>query len=388
MTDTSADRDHGRPRRAIRASKGGVRLLAVAALIGWIGTPALAQQPARLTPSVITSPSISATDAEAVAAFGKARGDALLAASADEAGSVINSILNPLETTGVSVRFRQLYGDALDPAIRELLDDRETTWRRLTGLRLAARLATEKSVRIIEDRLDDQRVEDRFFAAFGVELIFESARRSTPAISPARLQRLVDELAAGVEDERNHLLAGVRARALASAGRVPDSAVAGLGEYARVRLANAIAARVRDLPTDRGAAGDLELRTCLQAADSLRNALVDPGLTPTEEFSRAAAGLAGDMIDHVLDRMQANIAGAGDSASMDAKLVGIAGQLAVFADEKLAQATRGQPRLPEVVRDLKAPFESGRLGEFRNAAATLLDALVRSPFNLDDNRFR
>jgi len=377
----------GRPPHAAPTT----RPLVVVALLAFVlgATPADAQTRQGLSENIIRSTSIGSSQAAEISAYAGLHAEDLLNAGDNPAGfstaaRAIEQLLEPLENPGVTVAFRQRYAEALDEALDRLLES-DSTWRRLTALRLSGRLATERTLQRVRGVMRSEQAPeaDRLYAITAAELVFQAAQQSAPAVSESSLRRLIESLGRGVVEGDDPWRVDARIRALIAAAGVPADRLGGLSDEARRTLARSAAERLRGADPERRE-DDAEARAILRAALYFRNQLAPVG-SASEDVARAAAGLSGDMAAYLLARSEAGVLQSGDPQAFDAQFANIAEILADLSDRRLGEAIGSDPSLPRV--NLRAPLAGGDMTQFEANALRLTQALTQRPFNFDASRF-
>ncbi|MEM7622588.1 MAG: hypothetical protein AAF235_05235 [Planctomycetota bacterium] len=353
--------------------------------LGLVSPAAHAQTTVRIDASTIERPAIAPGDdaSRLISAFVDRHASALRSGDAAEAARAIAQVLQPLDNADASVSFRQAYTAALSALLDEMADDRDHTWRRLSALRLAGRLATEPSATFVERSLASDTEADRLFAIVAVEMIFDAAAGASPAVTPATLLRLIDRFDTALQEDDDAMRLDARVRALIAAADVPASRLPGVADAAKTVLAERLAAVLRDQPVSD--ADPAALRAVLRSAAAISDRIRIPGQA-TPEFAITAAAFAGDMIAYTLERSAEGSLVTGDEDAFDTLFVGVADNLARFADQRYAEARSTSPVFDRV-SPLRDAVVSGDRSGFDANGIRLIQLLTERPFSLPASRF-
>lgn len=295
-----------------------------------------------------------------------------------------DALSDPLTDARVSVAFRQAYAALLAESIAELAGSTET-WRRLVGLRLAADIATQDTIRVIESAMASDPPEIRYFSLFATETVFDAVATSAPAVTDRTLLDLVRRLGETISTTDDARLADAAVRALQSAMNIPESRVAGVRTGAVTTLARTAADLARR--TDAIAADDVAALPLVRAGLAVRDYVAVAGSEVPAPAATEAVGFGGDLIAFVFQRVERDPSRAAENR-VNVQLAGIGSSLAYFGDQRRAAATRS-PAVFEVI-DLVAPLRDGDLATFRARALRLIGEagyLRSSPYNMPGDRF-
>jgi len=266
----------------------------------------------------------------------------------------------------VSVAFRQGLAGELSDEVEQLIDAGET-WRKLVGLRLAADLATESNVRLVDRAIDDADTSVRFFAMFASETVFDTVSVSSPAVTERTLGRLLERVGTVLAETDDARLADAAVRSIGAAIGVPASRIEGLSARGVSVLASSSAKLA--LATDTNDATDESVLPLVRAGLILRDFVAVNADLPAES-SRETVGYGGDLVAFVSKRV--NQANADDSvpSGFDIQLVGIGASLVFFGEQKRAGTLRQAPCIGQV--ELVEPLEARDFAKFRVEAQRLI----------------
>jgi hypothetical protein len=341
-------------------------------------------QVAQLDESTIRAVSVGGTQRSQIEAYVSRHLEGLMSDNRTRAVTAREALSEPLTDARVSVAFRQAYSGLLSQSISELTQSTDS-WRRLVGLRLAADIATQDAIRVIEDAMASDEPEIRYFSLFATETVFDAVATSAPAVTDRALLELVQRLGETVSTTDDARLADAGVRALQSAMNIPESRVAGVRTGAVTTLARSAAELARR--TDAVDADDVTALPLVRAGLAVRDYVAVAGSEVPASAATEAVGFGGDLIAFVFQRVERNPSEAGENR-INIQLAGIGSSLAYFGDQRRAAATRS-PAVFEVI-DLVAPLRSGDLGTFRARALRLIGEagyLRSSPYNMPGDRF-
>lgn len=383
-------------RRAAGGAGGGGPAWAWAGVRGLVGAAWLAcaagaawGQVNTLDPALVRSPTLTGEAAGRVDAYAAALLSDLGGDDADRAERAKDSLVGALGDPLVSVAFRQAMSERVVPLMAERFAASEASVEvRLTALRLAGELATDRSVALIRGAMDDPAEEIRYFAVFACELVFNELRTAQPAVSDARAADLVDALAARLGQATDPRHADVAGRALAEAVSVPREAIAGLSDRALRALVIGFASRVRAAPGDTPAPmSDAEWRELLgvvRAAEVAQTEVAVPRSDLPAETSREIVGFGADIVAFVLDRVEGGEIDAADLPRL-VLLTRVAEAMIEYGAQRMNDA--GSPVEAPRVGELAALLEGGKVREFRTEGLSLVSRFESAPWSFGAERF-
>jgi len=333
--------------------------------------------------STITSPTISSSQQEQLAAYVQAHADGLFGGDASAIRRSRAALVEPLENRQASVAFRQAYGRALQETLDRLLESEDPT-ERIVGLALLGELATEDAVRRLEEELASEDDATRLFAVTRGERVFEILALVGTGLTPERAVGLAQRIGAGIPEESDTLLADTRVRALAKAAQVPDSRIPGLRDAALRAIGEHFGARVRTL--DAAALDAAALRAVVRAAEIARqNLLQAGGSMPGREATRELLAFSGDILSLMESALRQNALGQGEEvATLAATATAEAENIYLLTRAELSNGGQASPV------GFRAMLESGNQREFSLRYARLFGGageLTQRPFGLDASRF-
>lgn len=332
--------------------------------------------------STITSPTISSSQQEQLAAYVQAHVDGLFGGDASAIRRSRAALVEPLENRQASVAFRQAYGRALQETLDRLLESEDPT-ERIVGLALLGELATEDAVRRLEEELASEDDATRLFAVTRGERVFEILALVGTGLTPERAVGLAQRIGAGIPEESDTLLADTRVRALAKAAQVPDSRIPGLRDAALRAIGEHFGVRVRAL--DAAALDAAALRAVVRAAEIARqNLLQAGGSMPGREATRELLAFSGDILSLMESALRQNALGQGEVATLAATATAEAENIYLLTRAELSNGGQASPV------GFRAMLESGNQREFSLRYARLFGGageLTQRPFGLDASRF-
>ncbi len=341
-------------------------------------------QVSSLEDSTVRAVSMGATQRSQIEAYVARHAEGLMSENRSRVVAARDALSDPLTDARVSVAFRQAYSSLLSENIGQLAGSAET-WRRLVGLRLAADIATQETIRVIEAAMASDEPEIRYFSQFATETVFDAVATSAPAVTDRALLDLVRRLGETISTTDDARLADAAVRALQSAMNIPESRVAGVRTGAVTTLARSAAELARR--TEAIGADDVVALPLVRAGLAVRDYVAVAGSEVPASAATEAVGLGGDLIAFVFQRVERDPSEAGKNR-VNIQLAGIGSSLAYFGDQRRAAASRS-PAVLEVI-DLVAPLRNGDLATFRARALRLIGEagyLRSSPYNMPGDRF-
>lgn len=379
--DTPSGRTGLRPGSG-RSRRPGRALMAALALCAC--TLSTQAQVSSLEDSTVRAVSMGATQRSQIEAYVARHAEGLTSENRSRVVAARDALSDPLTDARVSVAFRQAYSSLLSENIGQLAGSAET-WRRLVGLRLAADIATQETIRVIEAAMASDEPEIRYFSQFATETVFDAVATSAPAVTDRALLDLVRRLGETISTTDDARLADAAVRALQSAMNIPESRVAGVRTGAVTTLARSAAELARR--TEAIGADDVVALPLVRAGLAVRDYVAVAGSEVPASAATEAVGLGGDLIAFVFQRVERDPSEAGKNR-VNIQLAGIGSSLAYFGDQRRAAASRS-PAVLEVI-DLVAPLRNGDLATFRARALRLIGEagyLRSSPYNMPGDRF-
>jgi hypothetical protein len=353
------------------------RLLSIVCLsLGMlVGGPAALAQPTSITPAVISASDLSQEQKDQIKQFVDAHKGGM-SGTPTEIKRSRNALLEALRGTDVSVAFRLEYARQLVPVLRPLLADKREVVA-VNALRVAGELGTASGVDLLSEGLKDQRPGVRYAAAAGFESTFQAIRRTVPALAGAQAAKAIDTLEVALTAEKDARVLEGLSLAIQEATRVPNRQVEGLRDAAAFSLARAVSAKAADRSV--GAWADAAFR---RAVLTIRQTVTNQDINEprlSDKTLRAAAGMAGDMLAVVSQRMKANGSGDADLAL----LVSEAEKAVFFISPSLNVANPKETTLSDLVRQ-------GKAAEYQQQVLQLIgpNGLLTSPnFGFSDDHF-
>jgi len=261
-----------------------------------------AQDGAQLPADLLRQPNLSPSQEDRVAAYVQAHAADLGSSDPIVAERARSALLDPL-SEGVSAGFRIAYSGELTPRLDQLVGPGIEGRVVRNALRLAASLATDQSLRLIESSLQDRRPTVRYAAAAEAGAFLRNVQRGRAAIPRARVAALIDLMRDRLGNEVNPVVAqafilALAARDAQSEPDFHDQAMAAMAQGAAEWLKFRRQAEQIDADAFRVA-----LRAIEQARDNAINVLAQGGdLDP--QFGRAAARVGGQALAMVRDLLQ------------------------------------------------------------------------------------
>jgi hypothetical protein len=204
-------------------------------------------------------------------------------------------------------------------------------------------------------------------------------RRSVPAVGGSQALRMVDTLKAALASETNPRVLEGLVLALQEASRIPTRQVEGMRDAGVLALAEGVSAKTMDRKI--GPEADAAFRRAILA---IRTAATNPDINERElnaQTLRAAAGMAGDLLALVSQRLKAG----GEADADMALMVAEAERAIFFIQPKLA--TGSEPakefKLADLVQQKKAT-------EYQQQVQQLIGpngVLTSEAFRFPDDRF-
>jgi hypothetical protein len=267
-------------------------LLVSAALAA--AAPALAQ-PGSLDPTAITAQAPSEAQQQAIREYPSAP---LRDLGSDDPAAIRAArarLLEPLQNPQASVRFRQLYSDAIAPALARNAEGKSDR-ASVNALRILGELATPAAIDALEARLADPRLAVRYAAVAGLERSLASIRVTSPAITQDRVNQTIAKLGERLAAEADPDVAGVLTRAL---GTLFAFERAGFDNVRPLAISTLAAQFRAKLPGLKEAPGRAMLPAMLTAAVAARDALTNSRLPLTDTSRKDAAEVQGHAFAYV-----------------------------------------------------------------------------------------
>lgn len=337
--------------------------------------PALAQ-PGSLDPAAITAQAPSEAQQQAIREYPSAP---LRDLGSDDPGTVRTArarLLEPLQNPQATVRFRQLYSDALIPSLvrhAESKSDRAS----VNALRVMGELATPAALDALEARLADPRLAVRYAAVAGIERSLASIRVTSPAITQDRVNQTIAKLGERLAAEADPDVAGVLTRALGSLFGFERPGFDNVRPLAISTLAAQFRAK---LPGLKEAPGRAMLPAMLTAAVAARDALTNSRLPLPEASLKDAAEVQGHAFAYVFRAVR----GGELNDQPDARA--IAAQVVAAAEAGITVAS-GNKLQPLALADAIKASTAEADRDFSTKGVQLLQALTEPPLAFAADHF-
>ena len=334
-------------------------------------------QSGTLAATVVESSDVTSGQRDAVKQFIDAHKDGLKG-EATEIRRSRNALLEPLRNPRITVAFRLEYTRQLTPVLRPLVSDVNDVVA-VNALRVVGELATASSVELLTEALKDKRPGVRYIAASGFENTFQAMQRSVPAVGGSQALRMVDTLKAAIASEKDARVLEGLVLALQEASRIPKRQVEGMRDAGTLALAEAVSAKAMDRKI--GLEADAAFR---RAVFAIRTAATNPDINEAElnqATLRAAAGMAGDLLALVSERLKAGIEPDADMALM----VTEAERVIFFIQPKLS--TSGEAAKEFKLADL---VQQKKTAEYQQQVMQLIGpngVLTSEAFRFPNDRF-
>lgn len=334
---------------------------------------AAAQGPCNIPDQTIASRALSESDRSAIRACVTSNRDAL-SAEYDLIRRARQALLAPLRASGVSIQFRVAYSAEVQPVLAPLIRN-ERDEVAINALRIAGELGTEDGARLCTSALSDKRPGVRMMAAAGLARTFNILQNDA-TITAQQITRLLTDLAAAVRAEADPLVLDGLAMTYESAFALPTTTS---------DLAQARARALQDAATEfgkrarEGKLGGDAAPALLRISLALRDPVTQA--PPPENVLREITGLGGDLLAHVLRRLNARDVADAERAQL-AVLVAQSENLVAFAGRQLngAYAPRN---LAELVTSDRDTDYSRRVMEVIGSEGEL----TKPPFSHPRDRF-
>lgn len=257
--------------------------LAAALLVPFAG--AMAQS--ALPDDLVRKNEIGESDKQVIKAFVDANKSGLTGTATDVKKSR-ETLLAPLEKSGITVPFRVAYANALIESahIDTLAASKDNDLTAANALRLAGQAATASTMKIVSDSLKDSRPQVRCAATVAARAAFTAAR-TTPALSAEQLAAALRALGDVVATDPSKEVVDGAVQAMIAAREIP-----GTRSLAIERLTDA--AGLKALAIAKSPDGQ-DLAPLLRVAAAIRADMTDSGsLTP--EARKGAAAFSGQLL--------------------------------------------------------------------------------------------
>ncbi|USN98330.1 MAG: hypothetical protein H6810_09115 [Phycisphaeraceae bacterium] len=370
---------------------------------------------ATLDPAIATSVTLTPAQQDQIKQFIDQLRPALFSDDLTEAKRALDTLLSPLQTEGVSVALRQAFADELaDDIEKAIADEREMlvdvhgnkviNARPYTGLRLAGEIATNRMLGIVTGELANKEQGRRFFAIHCTEMVFFAVEVSQPAVTAQALYHeergkpagLIGELGNLIVSEESPKNAAAIIRSLGEAGRIPDNQMGGVALAATRLIGERVCDRVRTQWKDDP--GDEERLVWLTAGREVFPVVAQPDAGADRDVAVAAIRLAGHLVASVYRDVEAKRVGGvdarqnDDAALVQKRMLELAGNLLIFGEQRLAEATGRQPdpKIEQAAADLEDSFVGSGGQNFRQAALSLVSVhgvLTDAPYGFKDDEF-
>ncbi|GJM18819.1 MAG: hypothetical protein DHS20C14_10320 [Phycisphaeraceae bacterium] len=339
-------------------------------------TPAFGQVET-LDPKLITMVSLSGGDRERVQTFVQAQ---LAGLTSDDFTRVRRSraaLLAPLGQSSATASFRDAYAGALWPTVETLIESEDAA-QRLTGMRLAGGLGTERAADRLIGLLDSDDEGIRVFAAGRLGEVLGSITPNSATLSPEGASRVIEALGKTIRQDPQTRAADAAARSLGVATEIRPGLLNDARSRAITVLSEASGERVRGAELDKGTIG-----FALRASGIVRTS-VAKNEAMSAPASKAAIGLGADVLSRVLegfDPQQDTL------RELEVGLVRAAESVVYFSRRRHAETTGRGGQVPETDLATKLASDNARdLRDFPTDTVQLLSALERD-YGFDRGRF-
>lgn len=388
-----------RSSKAILNSVGGV-VSAMATFAGVLGAAgmvavgplsAASAQVIALPPELVTDPDLSAEELAQVRAFIDEHAPALLrSADREKLKAARLALVTPLANPAASAPFRIGMAAALDPTLTQMMVAKEDLLV-INALVISGELATPTALSRLTAALSNEKEEIRYQAAYGLRRAFLAMQGGTPAVRSDQADDAITAIGNQLAREEDAIVIdGLVAAGLAAIG-VDRHRNIGITQVSVGLIANARAAGAN-------VRGEAYANALLRACSGVRDALGKPGGAAAPTAAKQAAELAGAVIAHARNVVQASklptTSQGGDKIPAVregyAQAIGAASQLLQLAGTTLNANAR--LTLPDLVRSLRAGTVQADT-QFALDAETIVGggagvpALARPPFEFPANHF-
>ena len=347
---------------------------------------ALAQSGADLPNSTVEAISINASQQSQINEFVTAWTERALGDNPQDNKRALEALTKPLSERGVSVAFRQNYGQALTPLINELAKQ-DSIGATLSALRLAGDLATPSAATRVKDAMMHKDLGVQLFAVSRAGVIFTKTKAHGPAMTPSDAKGLIAQLeSVGAAQTTSPELLSACVRSLSRASALSSRDMSDARSDAIVSLANIVGSRLRGLNVKDDPQFVLEL--ALTAATASTASISDIGSDTSAAAVKAAVGLGGDIISVTLRRVLANAIEPVAKRDLTTRSVQSGESLLFFALRKHAEQT-GKSSSTVQQTSFANQLSTGDDKTFRNEASRLLGpgSFIVTEFKFQDERF-
>lgn len=347
---------------------------------------ALAQSGADLPSSTVEAISINGSQQTQINEFVSAWSERALGDNPQDNKRALEALTKPLAERGVSVAFRQSYGQSLTPLMNELAK-KDTIGATLSSLRLAGDLATPSAATRVKDAMSHKDLGVQLFAVSRAGTIFANTKAHGPAMTPSDAKGLITKLeSVGAPLSINPELLSACVRALNNASALSSKDMGDARSDAIVALSNIVGTRLRGVNVKDDPQFALEL--ALSAATAATASISDIGSNTTQPAVKAAVGLGGDIISVTLRRVLANTIEPVAKRDLTIRSVQSGESLLFFALRKHAELTGKSPSTVQQT-NFATQLSAGDDKAFRNEASRLLGpgSFIVTEFKFQEERF-
>ncbi len=293
-------------------------------------------------------------------------------------GRARTALIEPLNTSGVSVAFQQAYTEAVSPGLSPLTQS-ESIPVRIAAVEAAGWLGTLEGWQMVETNLAHPQPGVRMASAVAARTLLDAAASRSPAINATGAGAIVRGIAQRLAAEPNAFVADGLVRTLQQGGQlVGVSGYEAAGRSAWEAISEHLPSRVFATRAETDHAAEQSRLTLLGTLEYFRS--TDGLVRPTgvdRSIVQAAASVAGETLAMVAAKAQASSGAALDDESV---------RLGRMAYRVLLDAARlGRVDAPEAA--LAAPPEAGEDTSlyFRDARTYVLS--LTQKFSLPSERF-
>jgi len=291
-----------------------------------------------------------------------------------------NALTKPLESPNVTRAFRRAYGDAVLPIVNTLLASNDTV-QRMAGLRIAGKLGTDDSTRMLLDTLSDPDEGTRFFVITCLGETMGSMTSNSSSLSTETATDMVSALGGEIKNADSATFADAAVRALAAGTQIAQPQMSAIRSLVIVSLAESAGDRLRSLKADDPDADD-EMIAALRACGAVRVAVGVAQLPPTAAASTAAIRLGGDCVGYVFSRVRSGAMAASGTKEHEVALVSAGESAIAFGRQKLGEVAAPQTNLFQQLED-----GNEREFNFRTSELVGPESSIVANYGFDRDRF-
>ncbi|MCC6971678.1 MAG: hypothetical protein IT434_15815 [Phycisphaerales bacterium] len=353
----------------------------VAALLLSLAAPALAQTNDLPSNLVRATATLSAADEDALKKYVDLSIADLGSDDPVKVKRARTELLKPLTDAEVGAPFRLSYSKVLEPALSPLVKDK----RELVAgnsLRIAGEVASTSCAALVLSQLDRAEPSVRFLAVQALARTIEAVGRTTPAIDLESCNRIMSEVGARLEKEKDAWVADIMVRTLAAGVNVSREKFDSLPAKAFSELCKRTGDRTRTLWN--GELDDSWADTLVVAGSAVRDRLTTVGTAALRDEARNdALRLAGDMLAYLKQAIDAKSLPAGQADARERPR-----QIAALAEAIVALAAPEATPKQSMADLIKRADAAGDAG-FLDGASLLIgaDGALVKKFGLPASRF-